>query len=114
MPSRPEFKSCYQVEIIDDQNVILLAERGHRLLTGAAYGVLARLLDGSRTVDEILAAATEHVDAMEISYALQRLQQLGCIGERSTLPKRVAAFWDTLGVDAATAAQKSGLAGSRP
>lgn len=108
MLNRPEFKSCYQVEVVDDQNVFLLAERGHHLLTGAVYGVLARLLDGSRSIAEVVSAAAEQVSPVEIHYALQRLESLGYIRESlGVLPRPVAAFWDSLGADAAAAWQRT-------
>jgi ribosomal protein S12 methylthiotransferase accessory factor len=115
MSSRPRFRSCYQVEIIDDQHVFLLAERGNRLFTGEAYVLIAGLLDGSRTVGEVVSAAAEKVSAAEIYYALQQLESLGCTGDAgSALPKPVAAFWEALGLDATAAAQRTGACAVSP
>ena len=59
MLTRPELKSCSRVEILDDRHVILLAERDQHLLTGSAFVFLVPLLDGSRTVEEIVGAGVE-------------------------------------------------------
>src|ERR1700724_3232851 len=78
MLTRPELKSCSRVEILDDRHVILLAERDQHLLTGSAFVFLVPLLDGSRTVEEIVGAGVEagRVSAPEAYYCLERLEAL--------------------------------------
>jgi bacteriocin biosynthesis cyclodehydratase domain-containing protein len=113
MLGRPELKSCCRVEVLDDQHVVLLAERDRHLLTGAAFGPLVRLLDGSRTVEELVETAVEQgrVSAPEVCYCLDRLEALGCIREgQSALPRPAAAFWDSLAADTAGAAERLGSA----
>lgn len=103
--TRPVFKSCYQLEIIDDDSAIVLSERGAHLFTGTAFVVLSELMNGTRGVDEIIDLAAPRVPAAEIFYALDRLEMLGVIrnGSDATLPS--AAFWDSLGVEPTRAAR---------
>jgi bacteriocin biosynthesis cyclodehydratase domain-containing protein len=113
MLTRPELKSCCRVEALDDRHVILLAERDRHLLTGSVFGPLVRMLDGSRSVEELVQAAVERgqASAPEVYYCLDRLEALGCIRERQeALPRQVAAFWDSLAADTARAGERIGCA----
>jgi len=110
MLTRPELKSCCRVEILDDRHVILLAERDRHLLTGGTFVFLVPRLDGSRTVEEIVAAGVGQgqVSAPEAYYCLDRLEALGCIREgQVALPRPIAAFWDSLGADTARAGERA-------
>src|SRR5215210_4945884 len=103
MLSRPEIRSCYRVEVVDE-NVFLLDERRSHLLSGSAFRVLTPLLDGSKTTAEIIEAVSASVSAAEVFYALGRLEDLDVLREgHAGLPQPDAAFWDSLGADAATA-----------
>jgi len=110
MLTKPELKSCCRVEVLDDQHVVLLAERDRHLLTGSAFVFLVQWLDGSRAVEEIVASAVTQgqMSAPEAYYCLDRLEALGCIRERQTsLPRPVAAFWDSLAADTAHAGERA-------
>ena len=97
---KPELRSCYETEVLDDRNVFLFGERGKHLLTGAAYPVLVPLLDGSRTSEEILDAVSDQIGSTEVYYALRRLEDLGYIRESAGLEAGpLARFWDCLGAD---------------
>lgn len=100
MLTRPAFRSCYAVEIVDGEHVLLLGEHANHLLTGAAYPRVAKLLDEGTTVPEMLDGAPSVLAAAELLYVLQRLEKLGLIRESvDALPRREAALWDALGVD---------------
>ena len=57
--------------------VFLLGEREHFLLRGKLYAAMAPLLDGRRTVDEVIAALEGQASAAEVHYALMRLDERG-------------------------------------
>jgi hypothetical protein len=101
--THPEFAGCYQLEIVDDETALLISERGSHLLTGTAFVAVSELLDGRRTVDEIVEAASARVPAAEVFYALDRLEALHVIREAQDEPSPAAAFWDALGIDPAAA-----------
>jgi bacteriocin biosynthesis cyclodehydratase domain-containing protein len=108
MLTRPELKSCYRIEALDENHVLLLAERQNHQLSGAAFGALVPLLDGSRDVAEIVSAAGKRVSAAEIYYSLQRLEELGVVREGCGVPPGPAtAFWDSLGADVEVASRSA-------
>src|ERR1700694_4605498 len=108
MLTRPEIKSCCQVEILDEEHVILVAERESHLLTGSAFRTLVHLLDGSRTTEELVKeAVAERVSAPEAYYCLDRMEALGCLREsQDALARPVAVFWDSIAADTASAGER--------
>lgn len=97
--SRPVFRRSYEVVIADDDHVLILSERGSRLLTGSAYVTLSRGLLQEKTIDEIVTGADAST-AASIFYALERLQTLGVVrGSTKELPTAHQGFWDALAVD---------------
>ncbi|PTL81181.1 TOMM precursor leader peptide-binding protein [Vitiosangium sp. GDMCC 1.1324] len=112
MSNRPTLKSCYDAHVVDEHNVLLLAKDGADLLTGRAYANVIPLLDGTRTVDELLGSLAHRLPAAEIFYVLARLEDMGFIRTAPpATPPAVAAFWETLGVDADVGARR--LRGAR-
>jgi ribosomal protein S12 methylthiotransferase accessory factor len=106
MLTRPVFKSSYAVEVVGGEHVLLLHERGHHLLSGPLFVTVALLVDGNRTLDEIVDAAAPAASMAEVFYAMERLERLGVIREaRNGMPPEELAFWDSVGVDPADAAE---------
>src|SRR5829696_5270708 len=104
---KPVFRSSLQVEVIDDREVILLGERDHYVLSGSPFVVLAELLKAPRPVTELLTAAAPRASAIEVFYALERLEMLGVIREAGeALPASVETFWDALGAEPAAAVHR--------
>lgn len=56
MLNQPRFKSCYSVEIIEPDQVFILSERGSVCLCDRMTYLVASLIDGNRSSDEILEA----------------------------------------------------------
>jgi oxazoline/thiazoline synthase len=54
MLSRPRFKSCYSVSAIAPDQVLLLSERGSVCLQDQFVYLVASLVDGDRSTDEII------------------------------------------------------------
>ncbi|WP_242056857.1 MULTISPECIES: hypothetical protein [Oscillatoriales] len=50
----PRFKHCFHIEVVEPEGVFLLSEQDPIFLTGKIYQKLAPLLDGSRTVEELV------------------------------------------------------------
>ncbi len=99
MLKQPKFKSCFHVEILDNR-VFLLSEKDYFVLSGHLYERLAQLIDGQRTVDDLIELLKEQAPAAEVYYALMLMEQKGYIIESSDdLPPSVEAFWEILNVE---------------
>jgi ribosomal protein S12 methylthiotransferase accessory factor len=100
MPQRPQLKHCFHCEVVPSEGVILLSERGDILLRSAIYLQLVPLLDGEHTVHEIVERLRGQSSSAEVFYALDLLQEKGCISDAtSSPPSEQAVFWDLLGAD---------------
>lgn len=103
---RPVFKPHYSVYLTPD-GVVLLSEKGRTLLRGRLYSLVAPLVDGQRTDDEIATALEDHTAASEVFYALSLLEQKGYISEASErMPRAEAAFWSLQDRDPDDVAQR--------
>jgi ribosomal protein S12 methylthiotransferase accessory factor len=87
MPQRPQLKHCFHCEVVPSEGVILLSERGDILLRSAIYLQLVPLLDGEHTVHEIVERLRGQSSSAEVFYALDLLQEKGCISD-ATLVRR--------------------------
>lgn len=104
MIKEPAFKEHFHVAVIPPDAVYLLTERGHTVLTGRLFALLAPLLDGSHTVGAIIDALGDQVTAAEVYYALMHLEDKGYIRNANVpLSKEEAVFWNLLGIDAGLA-----------
>jgi ribosomal protein S12 methylthiotransferase accessory factor len=100
------FKPHLRVEPAGGQ-VYLIGERERFLLRGRLLELVAPLVDGYRTELEIIKALEGSASPPEVYYALTALEQQGPLIEVGPgLPVEAAAFWYTLGVDAARAAER--------
>ncbi|RKZ91216.1 MAG: adenylate cyclase [Candidatus Parabeggiatoa sp. nov. 1] len=107
MLNKPQFKRCYHVEIVEPEGVFLLAHNQYFLLKGRLYQQLAFLIDGRRTVDEIVDLMQEQASAAEVYYALMLMEQKGYLVENDhSLPTAVAAFYDTLNIETRDAVRR--------
>jgi len=111
MLNKPQFKSCFQVEIVEQESVFILSERSSFLLGGRLYQLLTPLLNGQHSVDEIVDKIVPHIlpenssvqevisASANIYYALMQMEQQGYIVESDNpLPSALAAFCETLNV----------------
>ena len=76
---KPSFKDHFHVVVSEPKQVFLLSEKGHFVLSGRLYTMLAPLLDGHHTVEEIVLALEGQATAAEINYGLTLLQSKGYI-----------------------------------
>lgn len=101
MIHQPQFKPCFHLEILNHQ-VFLLSEKEYFVLRGHLYEQLASLIDGQRTVDDLIECLEGQVSAAEVYYALMLMEQKGYIVETTNeLSAKTAAFWDLLNIDTA-------------
>ncbi|MTI80387.1 MAG: TOMM precursor leader peptide-binding protein [Firmicutes bacterium] len=108
MINKPVFKYAYRVESFpDDESVFLLSEKKHSILKGRLYVLLAPLLNGNRTVDEIISLVAGKASPSEVHHALGVMQSKGYIEEGDDfLPREQASYWSTLGCTAKDAAHR--------
>ena len=105
--TRPRFVPGSRVVVLPGQGVYLFRERGTVRLRGAIYERIAPLVDGTRTVDEVVQAAADAVSAAEVYYAVQQLIDRGYVCWADTgMSMEAAAFWGALGGEAASAASR--------
>jgi ribosomal protein S12 methylthiotransferase accessory factor len=99
-------KPTLRVERVDPGVIFLIGERERFVLTGIRTIEVALLVDGQRTVEEILGAARARVPEPEALYILGQLAARGyLIPAAPGLPSEHAAFWHGVGLDAARAAE---------
>ncbi|WP_437860059.1 TOMM precursor leader peptide-binding protein [Sorangium sp. So ce363] len=100
------FKPTLRVERMDAGVVFLIGERERFVLSGACAAEVAALVDGRRTVDEILRAARDRFSEPETLYALSRLAARGyLVPATPELPSEHAAYWRGVGLDGKAAAE---------
>lgn len=93
-------KSCLRVER-SGATAFVIGERERYVLPSARAAEVASLVDGRRTVRDILDAARGRVSEVEALYTLQRLAARGVVvPSEGEMPPRQAAFWQACGVDA--------------
>ncbi|WP_437678785.1 TOMM precursor leader peptide-binding protein [Sorangium sp. So ce131] len=86
---------------LDAERVFLLGDRDPVMLRGRGYALVAPLIDGHRTVAQILDALAGGAPPPEILLALINLEQRGYLVEAARpLPPGAAAFWEAQGVSA--------------
>src|SRR5436309_13004258 len=106
MIQRPQFKAHFHVEIVKDEGVFLISEIGHSVLNGRLFELVAPLLDGRRSADDIVEELQTKASPAEVYYALTLLEQKGYLSESDqTLPVSEAAFWAIQAIAPQTAAR---------
>lgn len=106
MFNRPQFKPHFHVEAVEPSTVYLMSEQGYFALSGRIYVLLAPLLNGQHTVDEIVEQLKEHTSLFGIYHALTNLESQDYLTEAADMPNEVAAFWSLQGVDPGVAISK--------
>jgi len=93
--------------LIDDEHVLLVSEAFNTLLRGRVYCDLIPLLDGGRTVPEIVAECGPAHSALDVQATIPALASRGYAvsGDYSMAPGR-AAYWSSLGASPRWAEQR--------
>src|SRR3954447_24460257 len=79
--TRPRFKRCFHVEVVDGEGVYLVSDRKQYVLQGELARRLAPLLDGTRGHDEIVAALAPEYAPERTRRALAKLVERGYVVE---------------------------------
>jgi ribosomal protein S12 methylthiotransferase accessory factor len=105
-PQRPIVKRHFRVETVPPGDVFLIGEHDRHVLRGRAFGALLPLLDGHRSIEEIVAELDGKISHPEIWFALERLQRDAILTEAhaADIPTEEAAHWHANGIDADAAA----------
>jgi ribosomal protein S12 methylthiotransferase accessory factor len=95
------FKRHLRVETVAGEAVYLLSERGTTVLQGEHVQALAPLLDGTRTLDALLAEAPPTLPAAEAGRVIAELARADLIGYCDPEADAAAeAYWELAGVGA--------------
>ncbi|CAM3251334.1 TOMM precursor leader peptide-binding protein [Corallococcus sp. ZKHCc1 1396] len=98
-------KPHLRAEVLDARRVFLVGERAQFLLEGEPHARVVPLLDGERTVAQVIAQVEGQLSAPEVLYVLSLLEERGHVEEAADVfDAEVAGFWEALGIDAAFAA----------
>jgi bacteriocin biosynthesis cyclodehydratase domain-containing protein len=108
MLHRPRFNPHIQVEKVDGEGVFLLWETGQAVLQGRVYELLAALIDGRRTSDEII-ERLQGEDSAPLYYGLAKLEDRGYLIESDdVVAPGVDALWSIQGIAPRLAACRLG------
>jgi len=104
---QPRFQPHFNVEMVDHEGVFLLWETGQAVLEGRLYQLIAPLIDGRRSSDEIVEALSDAAPPAHLYYALEELEKRGYLVENDEqLPLGEAALWSLQGIAPGLAAQR--------
>jgi hypothetical protein len=99
MLKRPRLKAHFRIEIVEEDGVFLLSERGSILLSNRLYKLLFPLLDGNHTPDDITEKLVDELPASYVYYALMNMEQKGYLVEsQAVLPQNLAIFCEYLNI----------------
>ncbi|MGE3778062.1 MAG: TOMM precursor leader peptide-binding protein, partial [Pirellulaceae bacterium] len=97
LPHRPRLRRSFNVQLLDDPPALfLLSEHRHFVFEGTIYLLLAPLLDGRRTLADVVQEVGEHASIGEVYQAVIQLMRRGCLAETNELatPEHLS-FWDS-------------------
>jgi bacteriocin biosynthesis cyclodehydratase domain-containing protein len=95
------FRPGLRVESLDDGVVFLLGERKRVVLSDLRVAELASVIDGKRTVRDVMLASAPRVPEVEALYVLEHLVAAGhLVSEGDEVHGPSAAFWCDLEIDA--------------
>jgi ribosomal protein S12 methylthiotransferase accessory factor len=105
---RPTWKLHLRVEVLPPDDVIVLAEIGQHLISGASYARLAPRLDGRWTAEEALAKVEEEgVSPLAARLALSHLEALALLDDADPgWSHTERAYWHGLGQSLADVASR--------
>jgi bacteriocin biosynthesis cyclodehydratase domain-containing protein len=97
---RPAFKPKFHVEIVPGEGVFILSENYSFLWEGEHSLKVIPLINGQRSVEDIVTELREDVARKNIYETLDRLLQAGQIEEAdSSMPHELGVFWSEMNVE---------------
>lgn len=107
--SHPRFNPMFRVVVVEGEGVYLLGEGRSHVLQGLSFELLAPLLDGSLTEEQLCERLEGRLAPAEIFYALAllRQQEFLAAGEPEEARSEAEdAFWEALGIPWAWAQER--------
>ncbi|ADO69467.1 TOMM precursor leader peptide-binding protein [Stigmatella aurantiaca] len=102
-----QFKPHLRTEWLDTDRFFLIGEREQFMLAGKVQVLVASMLDGRRSVSDIVSALEGRASAPEVLYALSMMEKRGyAVDAAPGIPPETAAFWQALGVTPSEAAAR--------
>lgn len=99
----PKFKPHFHVEPIEGEGIFLLTENGHAVLTGQIYERVVPLINGQRSLDEIVDSLSGKLSPAKAYYAVSLLEKKGYLMENHNCQNAsIPAFWTANGLDPVT------------
>ena len=81
MIHRPRFTAHLHAQPLSNTSVVLVSQVGYTVLDGHVFRLVAPLIDGRRSVDEIVEQLHPHLSSAEVYYAVALLEQRGFVRE---------------------------------
>ncbi|MEU0936878.1 TOMM precursor leader peptide-binding protein [Embleya sp. NPDC005971] len=107
----PRLKAHLVARAFGSDRVFLVCEDGHYLVQGKAVTAVLPYLDGTHTIAEIAEKLAERFTMGEVVFAVSKFQRFGHLVDGAVGEDRaVAAAWEGLGLDTATALRRLGAA----
>lgn len=107
MLMQPQFKPHYRWEAIEGEGLFLISELGSTVLKGRLYEYVVPLIDGCRSVDDLIEQLDGRATPAEVYYTLTQLEEKGYITEgNNVFSIGESAMWAAQGIDAQTAASR--------
>jgi ribosomal protein S12 methylthiotransferase accessory factor len=107
MIQRPQFKAHLRVEALPGEGVFLLSERSQTVLRGRLFELVAPLIDGRRSADDLADELDGRLSAAEVYHALRQLETKGYLAEANgSEPDGLHAYWQAQQIDPAAAARR--------
>ncbi|MDJ0532067.1 MAG: hypothetical protein QNJ70_06155 [Xenococcaceae cyanobacterium MO_207.B15] len=95
----PQIKPHFRLEIIEPEQVNLLAENRIHALSGEMYCQIVPLLDGNHTIDQILRTLEGQVLLEHINYEMKSLEDKDYLSETvPELTSEASGFWSLMNV----------------
>lgn len=103
MIEQPQFKPHLHVEVVRNEGVFLVSEISHAVLEGHLFELVAPLIDGRRSVEDIVEELQSRASRAEVYYALKLLELKGYVTDsRPASSVDEAAFWSIQDIDLET------------
>jgi oxazoline/thiazoline synthase len=100
MLTRPRFRPHLRVEAVEGEGVFLMSETGLTVLSGQLHQVVAPLIDGRRSVDEIVELARDQLRPVYVYQVLADLEERGHLIESGDYTAEgEAALWSIQDID---------------
>jgi ribosomal protein S12 methylthiotransferase accessory factor len=86
MIETPRFAAHLHAHVIPNEGVVFSSQAGYAKVKGRLFELVTPLIDGRRSVDDIVDSMTGRLSAAEVFYAIAMLEQHGYVRESEHAP----------------------------